>query len=189
MAMPDPTLGRVQDTGHAGMRQGFQSIMDSLNQNSQMAMSAIENWKQRDYAAQEAEKERLFKAKEALEARTQETKLQDTKLAHEASEGQKNRANQQTIANIHESGANYRQQTALDNSQSMSDRSLMYALGYGDKNPYAVDPKTGKVIRDSSGRLMLKSPVQQALTNSGIPQAQAKNTQDQITPQNNQPPQ
>lgn len=70
MAMPDPTLGRVQDTGHAGIRQSFQSIMDSLNQNSQMAMSAIENWKQRDYAAQEAEKERLFKADEALKART-----------------------------------------------------------------------------------------------------------------------
>lgn len=70
--MPDPTLGRVQDTGHAGIRQGFQSIMDSLNQNSQMAMSAIENWKQRDYAAKEAEKERVFKADEALKARTHE---------------------------------------------------------------------------------------------------------------------
>lgn len=70
--MPDPTLGRVQDTGHAGIRQGFQSIMDSLNQNSQMAMSAIENWKQRDYAAKEAEKERLFKADEATKARTHE---------------------------------------------------------------------------------------------------------------------
>ena len=178
MAMPDPTLGRVQDTGHAGMRQGFQSIMDSLNQNSQMAMSAIENWKQRDYAAQEA-----------LKARTHETKLQDTKLAHEASEGQKDRENNKAIANIHESGANNRQQTALDHSQSMSDRSFMYALGYGDKNPYAVDSKTGQKIRDSGGRLVLKSSVQQDLINKGILQAQAKNTQDQNTPQNNQPPQ
>lgn len=70
--MPDPTLGRVQDTGHAGIRQGFQSIVDSLNQNSQMAINAIENWKQRDYATKEAEKGRLFQAEEALKTRTHE---------------------------------------------------------------------------------------------------------------------
>lgn len=101
MAMPDPTLGRVQDTGHAGIRQGFQSIMDSLNQNSQMAMSAIENWKQRDYAAQEAEKERLFKADEALKTRTHEAEQKglDRKSSEKIADG--NNKTSKYVANVH----------------------------------------------------------------------------------------
>lgn len=99
--MPDPTLGRVQDTGHAGIRQGFQSIMDSLNQNSQMAMSAIENWKQRDYAAQEAEKERVFKADEALKAQTHESRENDKKIESAEKIAADNNATSKKIADIH----------------------------------------------------------------------------------------
>lgn len=101
MAMPDPTLGRVQDTGHAGIRQGFQSIMDSLNQNSQMAMSAIENWKQRDYAAKEAEKERLFKADEATKARTHEAEQKGLDRKSSEKIAADNNATSKKIADIH----------------------------------------------------------------------------------------
>lgn len=121
MAMPDPTLGRVQDTGHAGIRQSFQSIMDSLNQNSQMAMSAIENWKQRDYAAQEAEKERLFKADEALKARTHTSK--ENALTRQSQE-KMNELNNKTSRN----NALTQAQTQRDLSAAKHNQEL-YALG------------------------------------------------------------
>lgn len=125
MAMPDPTLGRVQDTGHAGIRQGFQSIMDSLNQNSQMAMSAIENWKQRDYAAKEAEKERLFKADEALKART-----------HEAEQKGLDRKSSEKIAGIH--SATQKAISASRHNQELAFHSMLagtdFRATYTDKN-------------------------------------------------------
>lgn len=96
--MPDPTLGRVQDTGHAGIRQGFQSIVDSLNQNSQMAMNAIENWKQRDYATKEAEKERLFQAEEALKTRTHQSKENDLDRQSKEKITDKNNESREKIA-------------------------------------------------------------------------------------------
>lgn len=101
MAMPDPTLGRVQDTGHAGIRQGLQSIMDSLNQNSQMAMSAIENWKQRDYAAKEAEKERVFKADEALKTRVHDAEQKGLDRASSEKIAADNNKTSIKTANIH----------------------------------------------------------------------------------------
>ena len=123
--MPDPTLGRVQDTGHAGIRQGFQSIMDSLNQNSQMAMSAIENWKQRDYAAKEAEKERVFKAEEALKART-----------HTSEENDKNIKSAEKIANIH--SATQKAISASRHNQELAFHSMLagtdFRATYTDEN-------------------------------------------------------
>lgn len=128
MAMPDPTLGRVQDTGHAGMRQGFQSIMDSLNQNSQMAMSAIENWKQRDYAAQEAEKERLFKADEALKTRTHESEENALTRQLQAEMNDKNNqtsmANAQTAAQASRDVAGIHSKTQKDIEASRQDSAL-----------------------------------------------------------------
>ncbi|AQQ59373.1 hypothetical protein XJ32_03905 [Helicobacter bilis] len=150
MAMPDPTLGRVQDTGHAGIRQGFQSIMDSLNQNSQMAMSAIENWKQRDYAAKEAERERVFKAEEALKTRTHESSENDKKI--ESAENitrwnnQTSEKNAQTAANASKHNARYAEQQRLVNVAGLTGYKGNVFLVKNGKNvkngdAYKLDPK------------------------------------------------
>lgn len=152
MAMPDPTLGRVQDTGHAGIRQGFQSIMDSLNQNSQIAMSAIENWKQRDHAAQEAEKERLFKADEALKSRT-----------HEAEQKGLDRASNEKIADEN----NKTQKYVSDNTYNASIFSskvqaskewnnAMEAAVTAKQAEWVLD-KNGNRVRDIYGKYMVKN--------------------------------
>lgn len=148
--MPDPTLGRVQDTGHAGIRQGFQSIMDSLNQNSQMAMSAIENWKQRDYAAKEAEKERVFKAGEALKARTHESSENAKKI--ESAENitkwnnQTSERNAQTAASASMHNARYAEQQRLVNIAGFTGYKGNVFLVKNGKNvkngdAYMLDPK------------------------------------------------
>lgn len=147
--MPDPTLGRVQDTGHAGIRQGFQSIMDSLNQNSQMAMSAIENWKQRDYAAKEAEKERVFKAEEATKARTHTSEENDKKIkseekiAHENNKTQKYVSNNQYNASVFNSKAH--------TSQRWND--AMTAAVTAEQAQWKLDDK-GNRVTDEYGRFM-----------------------------------
>lgn len=150
MAMPDPTLGRVQDTGHAGMRQGFQSVMDSLNQNSQMALTAIENWKQRDYAAKEAEKERVFKADEALKTRTHEAEQKgldrdsSEKIAHE--NNKTSMQNAQTAANASMHNARYVEQQRLVNIAGFTGYKGNVFLVKNKKNvkngdAYVLDPK------------------------------------------------
>lgn len=152
MAMPDPTLGRVQDTGHAGMRQGFQSIMDSLNQNSQMALTAIENWKQRDYAAKEAEKERVFKADEALKTRT-----------HEAEQKGLDRASSEKIANEN----NKTQKYVSDNTYNASVfntkghvskewNDLVAAAVAAGQAEYELD-ENNKRVTDEWGRYKIKN--------------------------------
>ena len=134
--MPDPTLGRVQDTGHAGIRQGFQSIMDSLNQNSQMAMSAIENWKQRDYAAKEAEKERLFKADEALKARTHEAEQKGLDRKSSEKIAADNNATSKKIADIH--SATQKAISASRHNQELAFHSMLagtdFRATYTDEN-------------------------------------------------------
>ena len=134
--MPDPTLGRVQDTGHAGIRQGFQSIMDSLNQNSQMAMSAIENWKQRDYAAKEAEKERVFKADEALKARTHEAEQKGLDRASSEKIAADNNKTSIKTANIH--SATQKAISASRHNQELAFHSMVAGTDlretYTDKN-------------------------------------------------------
>lgn len=134
--MPDPTLGRVQDTGHAGIRQGFQSIMDSLNQNSQMAMSAIENWKQRDYAAKEAEKERVFKAEEALKARTHTSEENDKNIKSAEKIAADNNATSKKIADIH--SATQKAISASRHNQELAFHSMIAGIDlsetYTDKN-------------------------------------------------------
>lgn len=134
--MPDPTLGRVQDTGHAGIRQGFQSIMDSLNQNSQMAMSAIENWKQRDYAAKEAEKERVFKAEEALKARTHTSEENDKNIKSAEKIAADNNATSIKTANIH--SATQKAISASRHNQELAFHSMVagtdFRETYTDKN-------------------------------------------------------
>ena len=152
MAMPDPTLGRVQDTGHAGMRQGFQSIMDSLNQNSQMAMSAIENWKQRDYAAQEAEKERLFKAKEATKSQTHTSK--ENALTRQSQEKMNKENNQTSMANAQTAaqasrdvaGIHSKMQKDIEASRQDAGLDRLSAMLGADVTQWVID-ENGKKVR------------------------------------------
>lgn len=168
MAMPDPTLGRVQDTGHAGMIQGFQSIMDSLNQNSQMAMSAIENWKQRDYAAQEAEKERLFKAKEALEARTHTSK--ENALTRQSQEKMNKENNQTSMANAQTAaqasrdvaGIHSKMQKDIEASRQDAGLDRLSAMLGADVTQWVID-ENGKKVHEKNttgaNKLNWRAPV------------------------------
>lgn len=168
--MPDPTLGRVQDTGHAGIRQGMQSIMDSLNQNSQMAMSAIENWKQRDYAAKEAEKERVFKADEALKARTHTSEendkkiKSDEKIAHENNKTQKYVSNNQYNASIFSSKAH----TSKDWNDAMT------AAVTAGQAQWELDDK-GNRVTDGYGRYMIKNSSPALFQQQNTPQQPTQN--------------
>lgn len=142
--MPDPTLGRVQDTGHAGIRQGFQSIMDSLNQNSQMAMSAIENWKQRDYAAKEAEKERVFKAEEALKARTHTSEENDKNIKSAEKIAADNNATSKKIADIH--SATQKAISASRHNQELAFHSMLAGTDLGE----TYTDKNGKIHKSTN---------------------------------------
>lgn len=176
MAMPDPTLGRVQDTGHAGMRQGFQSVMDSLNQNSQMALTAIENWKQRDYAAKEAEKERVFKADEALKTRTHEAeqkgldRASSEKIAHENNKTQKYVSDNAYNASVFSSKAQA--------SKQFNDMATAAVLA--GQAEWVLDDKKNRVT-DIYGRYMIKpiNPAffQQQNNSQGANTANAPQTQ------------
>lgn len=171
--MPDPTLGRVQDTGHAGIRQGFQSIMDSLNQNSQMAMSAIENWKQRDYAAKEAEKERVFKADEALKTRVHDAeqkgldRASSEKIAHENNKTQKYVSDNSYNASVF----NTKAQTSKEWNNAMT-----AAVAAGQAK-WAQD-SNGNRVTDRYGRYMVKN-----ISPSLFQQQNNSQGQTQATPQ------
>lgn len=166
--MPDPTLGRVQDTGHAGIRQGFQSIMDSLNQNSQMAMSAIENWKQRDYAAKEAEKERVFKAEEATKARTHTSEENDKKIkseekiAHENNKTQKYVSNNQYNASVFNSKAHTSQRWNDAMTAAVTAGQAQWKL---DDNGNRVTDRYGRFMTDISPALFQQQNTPQQPTN------------------------
>lgn len=177
MAMPDPTLGRVQDTGHAGIRQGFQSIMDSLNQSSQMAMSAIENWKQRDYAAKEAEKERVFKADEALKTRTHESKENDKKIKSQENitkwNNQTSEKNAQTAANASMHNARYAEQQKLANIAAFT--------GYSG-HIFKVD-NNGNIVKNGDAYMLSPKLIAHAQQKGVDPYTGMQTKQNQNNPQ------